>query len=212
MPKPARPWFRFYVEAFADRKLRREKPEHRWLFAACIGAARQSSQPPWLLVGDDRMLLADLADFAGMPERQVKQGLARLLSSGLLAEDDRGWFVPAFDRRQFESDNVTARTAKHRSKERSMERSDGVRGNAPDTEAETDTTPQPPHSGGDEHLGQHPNCRACGTNPRGAPTPAPTATRHRPVTDVLASLPPVDVDLNRSAVAALKAHHTPEDA
>ena len=34
-------------------------------------------------------------------------------------------------------------------------------------------TPQPPASGG--HDGSHPNCRACGTNPRG-PTPEPPPT------------------------------------
>jgi len=33
------------------------------------------------------------------------------------------------------------------------------------------TSPQPPASGG--HDGSHPNCRACGTNPRGIPPPEP---------------------------------------
>jgi hypothetical protein len=54
------------------------------------------------------------------------------------------------------------------------------------------TTPQPPAAdaaGG--HAGQHPNCRQCGTNPRGKPPPEPPsdAARHpsaRPAADVLA--------------------------
>lgn len=137
MPRPSRPWFRFYVEAVHDRKLRREKPEHRWLFVACLAAARQSAEPGRLLVGADRMTLDDLADFAGMPCRQVQVGLDRLVASGVVAEDDRGWFVPSWDQRQFESDDVTERTRRHRSKERS----NVVAGNAPETEAETDTEP-----------------------------------------------------------------------
>jgi len=44
-------------------------------------------------------------------------------------------------------------------------------------------SPQPPASGG--HDGSHPNCRACGTNPRGpTPPPVPTPTPP-PVADVL---------------------------
>lgn len=42
-------------------------------------------------------------------------------------------------------------------------------------------TPQPPASGG--HDGSHPNCRACGTNPRGKPpdpVPTPMPPRYQP--------------------------------
>jgi len=48
-------------------------------------------------------------------------------------------------------------------------------------------TPQPPAAGAaGGHAGQHPNCRACGTNPRGKPPePQPTPTPP-PVADVLA--------------------------
>jgi len=38
-------------------------------------------------------------------------------------------------------------------------------------ESKTDP-PYPPQAGG--HAGQHPNCRACGTNPRGPTSPTPT--------------------------------------
>jgi hypothetical protein len=115
MAPPKRPWFRFYVEAFGDRKLRRLKPEHRWLFAACLGAARQSVEPGRLLVGDDPMDVADLADFAGMTERSVQTGVSAFRAAGLVVEhDDGGWFVPAFLRRQYESDSSADRTAKWR--------------------------------------------------------------------------------------------------
>lgn len=45
--------------------------------------------------------------------------------------------------------------------------------------------PNPPQAG--DHRGQHPNCRACGTNPRGpTPEPPPTPTPP-PIADVLAA-------------------------
>lgn len=153
MPRPARPWFRFYVEAVHDRKLRRLKPEQRWLFVACLAAARQSCEPGVLLVGDDDpMTITDMADFAGMPQRDVAQGMAALVRAGVLDMDTETetWFVPAWSDRQYESDDVTARTRKHR-----KERSNDVPGNVPgtsvgtppETEAETDTeTPPTPRS------------------------------------------------------------------
>ena len=130
MPRKAMPWFRFYVEAVHDRKLRRLKPETRWLFVVCLAAARQSPQPGWLLVGeDDPMDWDDLIDFAHMPSRQVRSGMAQLLESGVVAHDGEAWYVPNWNDRQYESDNATARTRKHRAKQdegTGLERSNGV--------------------------------------------------------------------------------------
>jgi hypothetical protein len=134
MPRKPMPWFRFYVEAVHDRKLRRLKPETRWLFVVCLAAARQSPEPGWLLVGvDDPMDLADLADFAYMPRKSVASGLDLLVEVGVVARDpDRSaWFVPNWDKRQYESDNSTTRTRKHRAKQdddegTTLERSNGV--------------------------------------------------------------------------------------
>ena len=155
MPRPARPWFRFYVEAVHDRKLRRLKPEFRWLFVACLAAARQSPEPGWLLVGDnDPMTVDDLVDFAAMPARMVEKGIVALCDGGVLGYDlnRTAWFVPAWNDRQYESDDVTARTRKHR--ERSNEPGRNVptsfEGTPPDTETETEIPPggasAPPHS------------------------------------------------------------------
>lgn len=149
MPRPSRPWFRFYVEAVHDRKLRRLKPEHRWLFVACLAAARQSREPGWLMVGeDDPMCWDDLVDFAAMSLRSVEQGTDALMDAGVLGydADRKAWFVPAWSERQYESDDVTARTRKHR-----LERSNDVPGNVPetpvgtppDTEADTETETPP---------------------------------------------------------------------
>lgn len=160
MPRPVRPWFRFYVEAFSDRKLRRLKPEYRWLFAACLGAARQSPEPGTLLVAAGvPMTLHDIADFAGMDVRSVRAGLAALKELGLIVEGsptDHGrigggiaYRSPTFQARQFESDDVTKRTRKYRStstntdegtfQRRSRERSGNGHGNVPETETETET-------------------------------------------------------------------------
>lgn len=115
-PRP-KPWFRFYVEAVHDRKLRRLKAETRWLFVACLAAARQSPRPGWLLVGeDDPMDFVDLADFAHMTVKQVEKGTDALTDAGVLAFDlaAEAWHIPSWGERQYESDNSTSRTQKHR--------------------------------------------------------------------------------------------------
>jgi len=156
MARPVRPWFRFYVEAFSDRKLRRIKPEYRWLFAACLGAARQSPRPGILLVSEGVPMDAnDLADYAGMDVRTVKAGMRQLEDLGLITKGSPGdleeiaWRSPTFQTRQYESDDVTKRTRKHRATRenaaegtflrRSQERSGNGDGNTPETETETET-------------------------------------------------------------------------
>jgi hypothetical protein len=152
MPPAKRPWFRFYVEAVGDRKLRRLKPEVRWLFVACLAAARQSPVPGRLLITDEHFMDADdLADFAGLTRKQVDVGVLALIDVGVLDVDDDGWFVPAWSTRQYESDDVTRRTRRHRSRQgTTMERSkngDGTsEGTPPETEADTETEPPPPAS------------------------------------------------------------------
>lgn len=117
MAPPKRPWFRFYSEAVHDRKLRRERPETRWLFVACLCAARQSPVPGVLLVGPgDPMRVVDLVDLAAMSEKAVRDGMAALCAAGVLAFDDESgaWAVPKWAERQFESDDVTTRVQRFR--------------------------------------------------------------------------------------------------
>ena len=45
MPRVARPWFRFYVEAMRDPKMRRLSPAERWLWVAVLAACRESWIP-----------------------------------------------------------------------------------------------------------------------------------------------------------------------
>lgn len=157
MPRPARPWFRFYVEAFSDLKLRRLTPAQRWLWAAILGAARKSPVPGMLLVSEDSpMDEVDLADFAGMAVRDVRKAMPLFERAGLVTKDESGaWCVPRFTARQYESDNSTKRTAKHRSKppggnaetgtlERSNNGERTAVGTPPETETETEITTRPP--------------------------------------------------------------------
>lgn len=144
------PWFRFYVEAVHDRKLRRLKAETRWLFVVCLAAARQSPEPGWLMVAkDDPMDWDDLVDFAYMTRTQVERGMDALQGAGVVAYDlhREAWHIPNWDERQYESDNSTARTRKHRAKGTTLERSNNVPGNdsgtPPETETETETDADP---------------------------------------------------------------------
>lgn len=117
MAPPKRPWFRFYTEALTDPKLRRLTPAQRWLFVAVLGAARSSCVPGVLLLTErEPLTAADLADLAGMPEKATKDGLAAMDRLGLIQMDDDlgAWRVPKWGDRQFESDDTTARTSKHR--------------------------------------------------------------------------------------------------
>lgn len=140
MARPARPWFRFYVEAFSDRKLLRLTPAQRWLWVAVLGAARDSCEPGRLMISEgEPMTAAELARFADVPVDDVWPALEQMRRYGMVVWDEAGRIsVCNWDSRQFESDNTAVRTAKHRSKERSYEQSNDVPGNGPDTETDTE--------------------------------------------------------------------------
>lgn len=120
MARPARPWFRLYVEATSDRKLRRLTPAQRWLWVAVLAAARQSPISGALMVSEsDEMNAHDLADIAGMSVRDVEKALPLFERAGMIERDHEldAWVVPKWSDRQYESDVSTVRTRKHRSKE-----------------------------------------------------------------------------------------------
>jgi hypothetical protein len=144
MPRPARPWFRFYVEAMRDPKMRRLTPAQRWLWVAILSAARESCEPGRLVIAPGvPMTESDLADYAGMRRPEVMDGLAVMLELGMVVEDVVTWVVPAWNDRQYESDNTTERTRKHRSKEQGRNVPTTPVGTPPETEAETDTENPP---------------------------------------------------------------------
>ena len=116
MSRPSRPWFRFYTEAPTDPKVRRLSVESRWLFVAVLGLARMSPLPGTLMLTETVPAgVDDLADYANLPAKKVQTALKELVDLGLVQSNPFGcWFVPNWDKRQFESDDVTKRTRQHR--------------------------------------------------------------------------------------------------
>lgn len=121
MPRPKRPWFRFYVEAIHDRKLRRLVPAHRWLWVVVLAMARQSPDPGVLLMtsadGGEPLTEHDLIDAAALKPAEVRKGMREFERLGMVVNAGGVWSVSKWSERQPESDDVTKRTAKHRSKE-----------------------------------------------------------------------------------------------
>ena len=116
MAPPRRPWFRFYVEAIHDRKLRRRPASDRWLWVVLLAVARESSVPGMLLIGNKPASLVDLADVAALKEKEVKSGLEYFIGEGMLEGDSEncGLLVAKWHQRQYETDLSTERVARHR--------------------------------------------------------------------------------------------------
>lgn len=119
MAPPKRPWFRMYVEIFADKKIRRQTVATRWLCAAVFGAARQSPITGYLMVSEQvPMTVADIADYAALSRKQVTAGLDALTEMGITAFDEHlgAWWVTKFLDRQYESDMTANRPSYQRHK------------------------------------------------------------------------------------------------
>lgn len=119
MAPPRRPWFRFYVETFGDIEIRSLPIAQRWVWAAVMGMARMSPVAGVLLdKGGLPVSDAMLAEFAGARLPDVRRALARWVSVGMLRRDEHDALVVVnWDKRQFESDDVTSRTKRHRERQ-----------------------------------------------------------------------------------------------
>jgi hypothetical protein len=150
MARPARPWFRFYVEAMRDPKMRRLTPAQRWLWVAILAAARESCIPGVLMVAEtEPMALWELADYAAVKEREIAPALDKMCSLGMVRFDDerQAWAVSNFADRQYESDSSAERVAKHRELKRDCNGGITLLVTPPETETETDTE-RPPRTRG----------------------------------------------------------------
>ena len=119
MPRKRRPWFRIYTEILGDRKLRRQDPAVRWLWIVVLAIARESPTPGTLLLAsndgvEEPIDATDLADKGALPVDVVKAGMAEFERLGMVTIVDGAWVVTQWGARQFESDDVTRRTRKHR--------------------------------------------------------------------------------------------------
>lgn len=151
MPRKRMPWFRFYVEAPTDRKIRRLKPEHRWVWVCVLCAARTSPTTGelWVAPGEP-MHIDDLADLASVPVKTAAAAIAHMADLGLI-NGDTPWTVPAWADRQFESDSSTERVRASRQRRSNdvgtlQRRSSNARSNAPETETENRVNPPTPLS------------------------------------------------------------------
>jgi hypothetical protein len=112
-----RPWFRFYTETFADLEVRAMPVAHRWVWASLLGLARMSPVPGALLDKAGEPVTDDLlADWAAVRKTDVRAAMRRFVALGMVRTDEGVRVIAKWDARQFESDDVTARTAKHRAK------------------------------------------------------------------------------------------------
>lgn len=117
MAPPKRPWFRYYVETFTDMDFRAMPYAHRLVWNAVMGLARSSPVAGALLdKASDAVTDAYLADFAAVKLSEAQAALRRFTALGWVRRDDGVLVVVNWDKRQFESDDVTSRTAKHRSR------------------------------------------------------------------------------------------------
>lgn len=146
MAPPKRPWFRLYTETIWDRKIRRLTPSQRWLWVVALALARQSPLPGILILSTDPLEVLsshDIADAAALKESEVKKGLEKFAGLGLIVRNpDLGaWEIARWNDRQYESDETTKRTAKHRQRNADtalMERSNDADVTPPDTETESE--------------------------------------------------------------------------
>lgn len=121
MARPKRPWFRVYVEMIRDKKLRRLTPAQRWLWVVIMACARESPLPGFLMLSVSVALSwEDVADAAGMKVKEVEAGaeVMHLLEMIDFDSDLKAWFLPKWNERQYESDDITQRTASYRERER----------------------------------------------------------------------------------------------
>jgi len=119
-------WCRLYGEMVDDAKLKLLAFEDRWHYVAVLCCKTQGvldTTKPELL---DRIVAAKL----GLAAREADEVRRRLIDVDLI---DARWQPLAWDRRQFKSDDVSARVAKHRQKLSTASEEE------PKTDTETDT-------------------------------------------------------------------------
>ena len=105
MARQSRPWFRFYVEAPTDLKIRRLTPEQRWLWVCVLGMARRSPIPGKLMLTEDiPNEPGDLAWYSDMPIEAVEDGLRVMESLKLIVTCNDVITVTKWDERQYEGD------------------------------------------------------------------------------------------------------------
>jgi len=136
-------WFRFYSETIRDSKVRRvvrktkETPAHViGVWSILLSIASESQERGVLLLGNVPVTVDDIEDATGC---NVSETLQEMVTVGMLAFDGEVYSIPAWGKRQYESDNSTPRVQKHRQNKKQSETLQERFRNAPDTDTEADT-------------------------------------------------------------------------
>jgi hypothetical protein len=144
------------------------------MWAAVLGAAKKSPIPGVLLLSaSSPMTDEEIAEFAGVPVRDMSRTLERFAADDLgmverSVDHHMAWRVTKWDSRQFESDDVTKRTGKYRSQQHHRNVPGNVplpfEGTRPEAEADTEaaastavTSPPPTSTAAAAALGQPAN-------------------------------------------------------
>ena len=108
-------WFRFYSEALDDPKVQRLPGD---LFKAWVNLLCLANE------ADERGTLPDVADIAfrlRMDDQKTADALRGLCRAGLLdGDEDDGYSIHAWDKRQPDSDSSTERVRRHRAKKQQV--------------------------------------------------------------------------------------------
>ena len=136
------PWFRMYTEIKSDPKLRRLDHAARWLWVTILCLASESPERGKLLISEGLPYnVAEIAREADLPEQDVETYLAQMESPlNMVTWDGETLEVTNWEKRQFTSDNSTARVQRYREKQKQEDETFPKRsGNALDTDTETET-------------------------------------------------------------------------
>lgn len=128
------PWFRFYTEVLHDPKIHRLPVITRWRWVEVLCLA--NDQEPRGRIPD----LTDVAFALRVSEPKAKSILRSLSDAGLLDTDECGRLWPHnWDRRQFISDDVTARVQRHRERSNvSQAQIETLHATPPETDTESE--------------------------------------------------------------------------
>jgi hypothetical protein len=140
------PWFRFYSEILNDRKLGRICKKTNQPKAVVIGfwtcllcLASDSPQRGTLLLSEEiPYTLEDLEDETGLAAEVITQLLSEFRSLGMVDGKDTIELIN-WSKRQFRSDNSTARVKKHRESKRSDETLQKRCGNVIESESDAES-------------------------------------------------------------------------
>lgn len=140
-------WVRVYTEITRDRKLRRYPASVRWAWVTILCMAKESPVAGVLLLSASvPITIEDIADEAAISVEEAEKAVDAFLAQDMLEMGTDGTFrLTNWDTRQFESDNSSERSRRHRNNkkgntsEAEMQRCRNVAETPPDTDTDTDT-------------------------------------------------------------------------